>query len=425
MAVGTVRVSAQSGLSFEEFKVKLQKYFDDDLIEDVRAQLPTADRYAIWGWDVGDFSGDGYPDIIFGFSRIGVKNRMVEVVALVDIDGYLTPIERKKVPYIDLPIEVGVSVKDGAFSVVRKVGTDHWTIESARFDNGAVVDVSSFETVKQKAGTLESTTLYSDLRAIEKMRDSRTSKVVDEKQYQLVPTYRRGRYLYNGQVPTSYCGGIDNVPRGAFWWEGERDCSFRVRTAYSEEHLYVLVDIVDDAVVAQRYEQSGSERVEVWIDAGNISLGTERRPEVMTDSAIFVIKINPADFSSKRPEVSVSATGELTDMQREAVDNIVAMATLSDSGWVAKVRIPFQFLGFAGAPVDDEKPVSLGINVAVADVDREFWPDEETVLVASPAGVLEPSRYGRLMLIPDGIIFGKTRNIWSDAVYERLREVGL
>jgi hypothetical protein len=49
---GNSVASAQSGMDFEEFKAKLQKYFDDELIEDLKTTLPKGTEYRMWGISV-------------------------------------------------------------------------------------------------------------------------------------------------------------------------------------------------------------------------------------------------------------------------------------------------------------------------------------------------------------------------------------
>ena len=42
-------------MRFPELAKKLEPYFAEDLINDIKNQLPQQSNYAIWGWDVGDF----------------------------------------------------------------------------------------------------------------------------------------------------------------------------------------------------------------------------------------------------------------------------------------------------------------------------------------------------------------------------------
>ncbi|MBK7185022.1 MAG: hypothetical protein IPH85_03700 [Ignavibacteria bacterium] len=68
-------LSAQSGMEFDEFARKIDPYFAEDLIADVRSSMPQGSQYRIWGWDVGDFSGDGFYDLAMSVNILGTRKR--------------------------------------------------------------------------------------------------------------------------------------------------------------------------------------------------------------------------------------------------------------------------------------------------------------------------------------------------------------
>ena len=72
------------GMSFNEFAPKLQKYFDNKLIADIQNELPSDGAYQIWGWDVGDFSGDGYYDVAFSVRYKSDKGKKIRAFMFAD-----------------------------------------------------------------------------------------------------------------------------------------------------------------------------------------------------------------------------------------------------------------------------------------------------------------------------------------------------
>ena len=88
LLVAAPSVQAQSGMQFDELQPKLQPYFADELIGDVRDALPQGADYRIWGWDVGDFTGDGYNDLALSIHVLGTRKRMCQVYLFGDIDGF-------------------------------------------------------------------------------------------------------------------------------------------------------------------------------------------------------------------------------------------------------------------------------------------------------------------------------------------------
>ena len=137
---------AQSGMDFNELAKKLNGYFDAELIEDLQKDLPQGSKYTVWGWDVGDFSGDGFNDLAFTIKLNSEKRKVATVFMYIDIDGYLTNVAQYSFEYIDLPLEIGVSIKDNACYVTRKKNQNDWFIKSFRYSSGSLylLDESSF-----------------------------------------------------------------------------------------------------------------------------------------------------------------------------------------------------------------------------------------------------------------------------------------
>jgi len=83
---------SQAGMRFEELSKRLEKYYAEPLINDIKMQLPQGTDYRIWGWDVGDFSGDSYNDLALSVKLIGDKRKTNYVFLFVDLDGYMTKV---------------------------------------------------------------------------------------------------------------------------------------------------------------------------------------------------------------------------------------------------------------------------------------------------------------------------------------------
>lgn len=82
------KTSAQSGNSFSDFSKKLEFYFHPDLVSDIAKEMEATD-VTVWGWDVGDFSGDGNNDVAFAVRKLRSNDRKMTIYLFVDIDGFL------------------------------------------------------------------------------------------------------------------------------------------------------------------------------------------------------------------------------------------------------------------------------------------------------------------------------------------------
>src|SRR5579883_98560 len=80
---------AQEGMTFDDFVPKLSEAFNHEMIEDIRLKLPDPKTYKIWGYDAGDYSGDGYPDCALSIQILGEGEQLVHVYFFVDDEGVL------------------------------------------------------------------------------------------------------------------------------------------------------------------------------------------------------------------------------------------------------------------------------------------------------------------------------------------------
>lgn len=441
---------AQTGLTMEEMKPKLQPYFADELIDDLKDQLPKGVQYRVWGWDVGDYSGDKVPDLVLAVRQANDKGRNIQVYLFVDIDGYLTRVGKFTYTFIELPIEVGVFVKDNGCFVLQKYQDFEWSITGYRFDNGSIIVLDEFKTERVKTMTHEAYHNYQSLTAYERYRDTKTNDELFYSDHLTIPAYPRGSYVYRGFAADALSNQSKYLTKGSFYWEGTNDLSFSSRAVYNEQYMYFLVKVTDDKVVGDakglETKDEGSakdgneasndtaigDKVEIWLDMSNVQSRFIKRKgktdsfqfRTRAESSIFAFSVSVGNFAERKPSIKTSASDELSEAQKQAVQQVKVATSLWEKGYIVKVRVPFQLLGFTGAPVEEGKISEYGCTVLVRDIDNEFRPQEETILATSKFENANPSSYGSIMFIPNGVVYGEARNIYTEPVVDRLREIG-
>lgn len=427
-------VSAQSGMTFEEFQRRADPYFAEDLLADVRNAMPLGANYRIWGWDVGDFSGDGIYDLAVSLNVLGSRKRECLVYLFVDVDGYLVNIAKMPFTYINLPLEVGVVVKDTSCYVTVKRKNEDWSIIGYRFREGAVVMVDQLIIDRVESFGHEIYRSFQTLKTRERFL-AKDDEAVYENEAMTIPCYSRSRQVFAGYVPEAAAYAIDNVTEGSYWWTGEDDVSFRARMVYDDDYLYLRVNVRDSNVVTGWCDTCIADHVELHLDVVprletevsrnvTISKRTELAVRHVSDTGLFTVVVRLGDFADRLPRVIVRTTDDLDPLQNQARRQIRAVSAPRPGGYVVKVRIPFAMLGYQKAPVDDRQPTEFGCTIAVHDVDNEFRSDELTVVATSPLKALDPSTYGSLRFVPDGAWYGESTNIYGEAVLNALRELG-
>jgi hypothetical protein len=430
---------SQSGVKFPEFVKRIEQYFDMSLIEDVKKQLPQGSDYNIWGYDVGDFSGDGNNDVALSLRLSGDRSRKMQVYLFADIDGFLQKVGQFVYEFVDLPLEIGVVIRDDKCIVTKKNKQYDWIMDAYTFDNGALMKSEEFATRRVGELTYEKVRNFVSLNGSDKYLKTKNGEDVFSRKYLILPSYNRGRMIYKGYNAELYSDYVDYVPVGAYYWKGDKDCSFRVSSAYDENYLYFTIDVNDDIVVPQYCDTCITDMVDVWLDLNPLE-GDNRFVKVSKDSkenkdnkiefresaesGIFKISINPGDYLDKEATVKIATSDDLTVDQKGESKSIKAVSNLTEDGYIIKFKVPFTFFGFAGNPVKSDKPVEFGCSFIVHDYDNEFRPEEQTQIMSSVFSPFNPTSYGALILIPKNQWYGDSQNIYSEDIIKNLIEYG-
>jgi hypothetical protein len=428
-----IPLPAQNGLKFAELAQRLEPYFDKALIKDVKRQLPQGSDYSIWGWDVGDFTGDGFFDCAMTIKLAAEKRPKVWVYLFADIEGYLTEVGKFQYQFFEIPLEIGVVIKNNTCYVTRKREKFNWVIRGYTYDNGAMILLDEFTTTKLHKLTRETYKNYQTLQNTEKYFYTRTGEEEFKANYLTIPSYYRGRKIYKGYNNEVFSNYVDYVNKGAFYWDGDDDASFKVKSAYDDEFIYFTVKVNDDNIVQPRCDTCPRDYVDVWLDlfppdpqGGRFAHYRNNTIKFRnsTDWGIFCISVYPGDFVEKKSEIKISTTEDLEGFQKIASRSLKSVANLHDKGYVLKFKIPFMLLGFQTTPVEQDTLTEFGCSVVVHDYDNQFRPEEETQIASSNFFSLNPSSYGSLMLVPENHWYGETNNIYQADILRHLRELG-
>ncbi|MFA5510895.1 MAG: sugar-binding protein [Candidatus Kapaibacterium sp.] len=425
---------SQSGIKFPELAKRIDPYFDTALIEDMRKQLPQGSDYNIWGYDIGDYSGDGYNDVAMSLRLSGDRSRKMHVYLFADIDGFLQKVGQFIYEFVELPLEIGVVIRDNKCYVTKKNKQYDWIMDAYSFDNGALMKSETFATRRVGDMTYEKVRNYVDLFGTDKYLFTRSGKEVFQKKYLVLPSYSRGRKIYKGYQAEMYSDYIDYVHVGAWWWKGQEDCSFRVSSAHDENYLYFTIEVNDESVVVAKCDTCITDMVDLWLDlniAGedNKFVQYDKKEDKISfrtssESGIFKISVNPGNFLDKESEVKIATSDDLTLEQKTESINIKAVSNLTESGYIVRFKVPFIFLGFATNPASKNNFVEFGATFVVHDYDNEFRPEEKTEIASSAFSQYDPSTYGSLVIVPHNKWYGESVNIYTEDIIKGLMEYG-
>jgi hypothetical protein len=422
---------AQNAISFDELAKRIDPYFAPELVQDVKEELPQS-AFDVWGYDVGDFSGDSAYDLAIAIRMKNDRGRKVSTYFFVDDEGVLTLIKQATYDFVELPVEVGVSIYQGNFYVTHKLKEFQWEIYGYSYRNGVVMMVDRFTTERQGTLTYETYRNFQTLEGYERYLNTNDEELVFRSDFLTTPAYARGRDVSSGYQATTSASFSKYILHGSYFWKGEEDLSIRARSAYDDDYLYFSIFVRDDVPVGTGVNDidTTADRIGIWIDTymlgDRFRVGRRSRDfRMKTDSNIYSFTISLGDFIDLPAKVKVSTSNVLDPEQSAAVKRIKAVAIKQDSGYAVKVRIPFQFLGFEKAPVDDSLLTQFGMTIVDYDVDNPYRPEETTIMATSQkfeAG--KPATFGSIVLVPHALHYGEAVNIFLGDVKERLKEVG-
>lgn len=244
------------GTKWDAFKKNLKPFFGDDLINDISNHEPLIANYTVYSWDVGDFSGDGYSDLAMSVKTPTTRGRNMKVLFFADIDGYLEKVGELEKQYVDLPLEVGVAVREGAVFITEKQRQFEWEIKGYSLINGEFLKVEDFETKSAAGITNESSIGYKNRPSRIRILESSNNKLLFDYKYLVSELASGSRNPLDHSPYLSRSSDVNGISEGAYWWESWDDLSFEVSFSYRDGILIADIDVTDDKVLTAPYYES-------------------------------------------------------------------------------------------------------------------------------------------------------------------------
>lgn len=431
----SVMMRAQSGMPFEDFAPKLLLYFDSAMVSDVQARLPQEVPFRIWGWDVGDYSGDGNFDVAFTIRKATNRDREVTVYLFVDIDGFLQCVNTYDYTFVDTPLEVGMVIKNNACYVTRKRREYEWTVKGYRFTEGSLVLMDEFASTRLERFAKEAYRNFMTLDHETSYLHPASGDIAFLSKYKMLPCYTRGRTVYRSTPSQSDVSTVAYVQRGAFMWSGPDDASMIIKSVYDSAGIYLTLNIHDDKIVTQSCDTCIADALDLWFDTSDPGddndrvLGKRGRKSFVRKSAddgLYKLSVRLGDFKYRSPQVFISTTDSLNadSIGIAGIPVVVAKTALRANGYVVRIRIPFVSIGIRTREIGLAKAKEIGCTVVLHDIDNEFRPEEETVIATSNIEEMNPSTLGIMQFVPDDTLYGDVVPIFTSAVSAYLRTIG-
>lgn len=446
------------------------------LAEQLRTIVPDFENQKVWGLAIGDFTNDTLPDVALSLYDRNVAKDQVRVYLFENQKGkQLVNRFEKPVPFIESPIEVGLSIEGSVVTITQKTGDELWSQDGYSIESGDVALVDHFETEKEdlKSGAKAKShpighEVYRNYETL-RTRESYLANASDDASlkiaYFTLPSYQRLREIYPGYGHIMTDTTSDLLVSGSGFRRDARDLSIRsIQTAYNDEFLYIAVRVRDDYVIGGQTKPENNDRVSFWFDTKFTGdrLNRDRRllsteggvPTFRTaiDSLVTNITFALPHRPGRATQVSHSSAAPLTTLELEGLKSMLAQMTYDTEkggvvGYTLSARIPFSYLNLETNPARFyEKPVpvhgsdetgvelstlagigdaaTLGFTALVYDVDDPMHPNEVTVQATSQYEAGNPSTFGTLVLEPSTIYYGEVHPTYLQQLRSGLGAAG-
>ena len=253
-----------------------------------------------------------------------------------------------------------------------------------------------------------------------------------------IPAYAKNVREIKGISNRVLANKPDFAVKGAFYWQGDSDCSFAIHHVhYDNDYLTFDISVTDDALIYGRCDTCTSDYVDIWFTTHPPSTDVNQyidkrinkkkrstdKKLIISDSGTMAISIKPGDFLEQNSTVSIIKSEDYT-VNASLLSSIKHSSSLTKTGYVLKIAIPLQLLGNQIQTEIKESIKAIGFSVVVHDCDNQFRPEEETILATSSFIYDNSDTLGSLLFVPEGKKYGESLNIFSEPFSSYLLELG-
>jgi hypothetical protein len=445
------------------------------LAQQLQTLIPGYADARVWGLAIGDFTNDTLPDLAISIYDHAKKGTTVRVYFFENEDGKkLIDRFEQEIPFVESPIEVGLTVEGSVVTITRRTGSEHWEQEGYSIEWGDLTLIDRFETNEANIANPSTTKIhalghqvyrnYETLRSKESYFTESSSDPLMAGSFVTLPAYGRFRDIYPGYGHLFSDSMADLIISGAGLRRDANDLSIRsLQAAYNDDYLYLAIRVRDDYVIGGAPNSDANDRVSFWFDTKYTGdrLNRDRRllslsggfPTFRTsiDSLVSNITFALPPHPGKVTQITYSTLNPLDANQQDGLNRVMGLMDYDTergvvSGYRLTVRIPFSFLGFETNPehayetpipvtasqdttvlssaADISNAATLGFTALVYDIDDPAHPDEVTIQGTSKYEAGNPSSFGTLVLEPRGQYYGEVHPTYLDKLKTGLINAG-
>ncbi|MGE5496882.1 MAG: hypothetical protein ACM3Q2_02365 [Syntrophothermus sp.] len=397
---------AQS-ITFDEFLEVSKEHLNTDALKELLPLFPK--NFVVTSADIGDFSGDNKNDFAIALKPYR-SNRGINIYLFCDSLSHYSLIYQDTLDFVELPVEIGFSIKQNKCFITHKIKEKNWDITGYTYlkNQLRLVDYYTTDVINVKKVQLgeEHYQNYEDLKCFWGNYDVNTLGDFKKINYIIHPVYGRNRNIYC-DFPKSV-----NIDNSWLWNIADSNVTNVFgRIAFSRNGGMLISEITLNEDLAGRIDTSRNSKILICIDRSGSRLSDmNRRTPVFREKqdaniSTFQTYFNPANPG--RAEFEPKWGANFNSSAHQAAMDIRREKDLKFS-----CAFPFENLKTSA----NQKELGVFVKLEI------YMKSGPPLILTNSNGYAEdPSSYGRLLLIDRGNYYGSIKNPKFRLIMEKLK----
>ncbi|MCB2204239.1 hypothetical protein KQI65_05770 [bacterium] len=423
-AIATPRGPAEGdSLEFAGFSEELQKIFSREKIQSIISKLPP--NCKIYGFDVGDYSGDDGMDVVVSTRDADARSREMRVHFFINEGAEFRVVNTLTRRFVLEPIEVGFSIERGRVLVTEKTGDFGWRMTGYAIRDRVFRRVYEWRTGRVPYRGRETAVAWERARDyMENLEDehyfgSNTKRSFLRQKYYALPLFAAG-----SEPPKDIRQSIGDstalmIVQGGSSWHGPEDCSLSVSGRYDSSNVYFDFQVRDDRLLYNT-DSDSSDFAALYFD---LSRKPRIRPggdaQVYSPNTQFGVVVLMGDGEARGPVVELRGA-KLARAHASSISVNMQKHVDPFAPWHFEVTLPRALFadesslppaGFVAVYHDVDYPANLHW-VSLASTSRGYVADA-------------PETYGRMHFVRDVRREWEWENLATRDLSRELRRAGV
>lgn len=230
------------------------------------------DDACIWGYDIGDFTGDTLDDLAFSYKIAGDNSKNLEIRLYINDKDSLYLVSSFNLKYYNIPIEIGFNIQNSECNITHKISDEDWRIYTYTYKNDELICTNIFESRnKIITGSRRKFVGY-------ERNCNQKNNLVFENYYQL----STGRHYFKRKYYKTLCYNLDRnknkflhsvslidtnsmfITKGYLSWKDFSDLSISFNAFHDDSLIYFYYFIQDDIICINNNQFQ--DYIILWID---------------------------------------------------------------------------------------------------------------------------------------------------------------